>query len=147
LHAWIVFHFLISCFLFSCSISVLLYFIADVPAAKRAGRATGTVCDACRENFASFYAFDKHRSSLAYLIGNPCFVLDDGSTQTNLVSTERVTMSTMSTMLQKLKVAFSIHFVFIKKETMKLPAQIRTSMHICILRRGTAHDPLQSIFY
>jgi hypothetical protein len=80
--------------------------MADVPAAKRVRRAIGTVCDACGKNFASSYAFDKHRTC-PYLIGTPCFVLDDGSTRTNLVSTERVTMSTA--MLQKLKVARRKH--------------------------------------
>ncbi len=96
---WIVCHFLISCFLFS---SVLLYFMADVPAAKRVRRAISTLCDARGKQFACSYAFDKHRTS-SYLLGIPCYVIDDGSTRTNLVSTERVTMSIA--ILQKLKVA------------------------------------------
>ncbi len=106
MHVWIACHFLISCYLFSCSISVLLYFMADVPAAKRARRANGTVCDACGETIAFSYAFYKHRTS-SYLIGPPCYVIDDGSTRTNLASTERVTMSTA--MLQKRKVARRKH--------------------------------------
>jgi hypothetical protein len=106
LHERIVCHFLISLFLFSCSISVSLYFMADVPAAKRVRRAIGTVCDACGKQFASSYAFDKHRTCV-YLKGTPCYVIDDGSTRTNLVATERVTMSTA--MLQKLKVARRKH--------------------------------------
>ena len=57
--------------------------MADVPAAKRVRRAIGTVCDACGVNFASSYAFDKHRTC-PYLIGTPCFVLDDGSTRNKL---------------------------------------------------------------
>jgi hypothetical protein len=78
----------------------------DVPAAKRARRAIGTVCDACGKNIASSYAFKKQRTS-SYLIGTPCYVIDDGSNRTNLVFTERVTMSTA--MLQKLKVARRKH--------------------------------------
>ena len=38
----------------------------------------------------------------------------------------------------------SIHCGFIAKETMKPPPQIRSSMHRCIPRRGTAHDPHQT---
>ena len=42
-----VFRFLISCFLISCWFLVLVYFIADVPAANRVRRSINTVCDAC----------------------------------------------------------------------------------------------------
>ena len=80
--------------------------MADVPVAERVWQAIGTVCDACGKKFATSYAFDRHRTS-GYLIGTPCYVVDDGSTRTHLVSTERVTMSTA--MLQKLKVARRQH--------------------------------------
>ena len=75
--------------------------MTDVPSHKRVRRAIGIVCDACGKQFASSDGFDKHRTR-GYLIGNPCHVLDDGSTSTHLVSSERATMSTA--MLQKLKV-------------------------------------------
>jgi hypothetical protein len=87
-------------------ILVLVYFMADVPAAKRVRRAIGTVCDACGKIFATSYGFDRHRTS-GYLIGTPCHVLDDGSTRSHLVSTARVTMSTA--MLQKLKASRRKH--------------------------------------
>ena len=61
--------------------------------------ALGIVC-ACGKQFATSDGFDQHRTS-GYLIGTPCHVLDDGSTRTHLVSSERATMSTA--MLQKLK--------------------------------------------
>jgi hypothetical protein len=73
----------------------------DIPAPKIVLRALGIVCDACGKQFASSDGFDKHRTR-GYLIGNPCHVLDDGSTRTHMVSSERATMSTA--MLQKLKV-------------------------------------------
>ena len=63
-------------------------------------RAIGIVCDACGKQFATSDGFDQHRTS-GYLIGTPCHVLDDRSTSTHLVSSERATMSTA--MLQKLK--------------------------------------------
>ena len=40
-----------------------------------------------------------------------------------------------------------IHWGFVIKETMRLPPQVRTSMHRCIRRWGTARDPFQSMFY
>jgi hypothetical protein len=84
----------------------LMYLMADVPVAKRARCAIGTVCDACGKTFATSDGFDKYRTS-GYLISMPCHVLDDGSTRLRLESTARVTMST--TMLQKLKVARRKH--------------------------------------
>jgi hypothetical protein len=75
--------------------------MTDAPAHKKVRRAIGIVCDACGKQFATSYGFDQHRTS-GYLIGTPCHVLDDGSTRTHLVSSERATMSTA--MLQKLKV-------------------------------------------
>ncbi len=41
----------------------------------------------------------------------------------------------------------SIHCGFITNENMKLPPQIRSSMHRCLSRLGIARYPLQSIFY
>ena len=41
----------------------------------------------------------------------------------------------------------SIHWGFIRKETMRLPPQVRTSMHRCIRRWWAARDPFQSMFY
>ncbi len=40
-----------------------------------------------------------------------------------------------------------IHWGFVIKETMRLPPQVRTSMHRCIRRWVTARDPFQSMFY
>ena len=40
-----------------------------------------------------------------------------------------------------------IHWGFVINEIMKLPPQVRTSMHRCIRRQGTARDPFQSMFY
>jgi hypothetical protein len=102
----IVFKLLISCFLISFSFLVLMYFMADVPVAKRARCALGTVCDACGKTFATSDGFDKYRTS-GYLIGTPCHVLDDESTRMRLESTARVTISTA--MLQTLKVARRKH--------------------------------------
>jgi hypothetical protein len=93
-------------FLIYCSFSVLVYSMADVPVAKRVWRAIGTVCDACGKKFETSNAFDKHRTS-GYLLDTPCYVVDDGSTSTHLVSTERVMMSTA--MLQKLNVSRRKH--------------------------------------
>ena len=76
------------------------------PCTKRVQRAIGTVCDARAKQFTFSYAFDKHRTS-SNLSGIPCYVIDDGSTRTYLVSTERVTMS--PPMMQKLKVARRKH--------------------------------------
>jgi len=73
----------------------------NIPAPKTVMCALGIVCDVCGKQFATSDGFDKHRTS-GYLIGTPCHVLDDGSTRTHLVSSERATMSTA--MLQKLKV-------------------------------------------
>ncbi len=40
-----------------------------------------------------------------------------------------------------------INWGFVIKETMRLPPQVRTSMHRCIRRWETARDPFQSMFY
>ncbi len=39
-----------------------------------------------------------------------------------------------------------IHCGFVTNETMKMPPQVRSSIHGYMTRRGTARDPLQSIF-
>ena len=70
-----------------------------IPAPKRARRVVGIVCAACGKRFDTSDGFDKHRTS-GYLVGTPCHVLDDGSTRSILVATDRQTMSTA--MLQKL---------------------------------------------
>ena len=40
-----------------------------------------------------------------------------------------------------------IRWGFVINEIMRLPPQVRTSMHRCIRRRGPARDPFQSMFY
>jgi hypothetical protein len=109
-HMRIVFFLLIFSFLISCTLIHLLHIMSHVPhpdpVTKSARRSIGTVCDACGKQFATSYAFDRHRTS-GYLIGTPCHVLDDGSTRVHLVATDRVSMSTA--MLQKLKVARRKH--------------------------------------
>ena len=100
-HVLIVCNFLISCCFISFSFLVALCFMKEIPAPKRVLCALGIVCDACGKQFATSDGFDKHWTS-RYLIGTPCHVLDDGSTSTHLVSSERATMSTA--MLQKMKV-------------------------------------------
>ena len=103
-HVPMVCNFLISCCFISFSFLVVLCFMKDIPAPKRVLCALGIVCDARGKQFATSYGFDQHRTS-GYLIGTPCHVLDDGSTRTHLVSSERQWRATMSTaMLQKLKV-------------------------------------------
>ena len=99
-HVPIVCNFLISCCFISCSFLVVLYFMTNVPAPKRVWGAIRILCDACGKQFATSDGFDKHRKN-GYLIGTPCHVLDDGSTRTHLVSSERATMSTA---MLKLKV-------------------------------------------
>ena len=96
--------------LISCSFLVLAYFMQNFPAPKRARRAVGIVCEACRKHFATSDGFDKHRTS-GYLLGTPCHGLDDGSTRAILVATERQTM--LTAMLQKLKLSRRTHGTFL----------------------------------
>jgi Zinc-finger double-stranded RNA-binding len=84
----------------------LVYSMEDGHVLKRARRQIGIVCDACGKQFATSNAFDKHRTS-GWLRGTACDVMDDGSTRSRLVATDRPTMSTA--MLQKLKGARRSH--------------------------------------
>ena len=120
-------------------ILVLVYFMADVPAAKRVRRAIGTVCDACGKIFATSYGFDRHRTS-GYLIGTPCHVLDDGSTRSHLVSTARATMSTA--MLKKLKASRRKHRSVGKKSTYGAYFAYLINIYLgCNSRRGIDATP------
>ena len=64
----------------------------DILAPKQALRTIGTVREACGKRFETSGGFDKHLTS-GYLVGTPCHVLDDGSTQAQMVATARQTMS------------------------------------------------------
>ena len=93
-----------------CAILIVLLLrvscMTDIRPHKRARRAVGVVCEACGKEFASSYAFDKHRTCV-YLRGTPCFTADDGSTRIQLVATDRSTMSTA--MLQSVRLARTTH--------------------------------------